>query len=39
MPIVGRAEDPEVIRVVGSAQGEWFDVVDLEIVGAVAFVA
>jgi hypothetical protein len=39
MPIVGRAKDPEVFRIVGAAEGEWFDAIDLEIVGAVAFVA
>jgi hypothetical protein len=29
MTVVGRAKDPEVFGFVGSAQGEWLDVVDL----------
>jgi hypothetical protein len=37
MLIVSCAKDPEIFRLVGSAQGKRFDVVDLEIVGAVAF--
>ncbi len=39
MSIVCCAKDAEVFRVVGSAERERFDVVDLEIVGGVAYVA
>ena len=33
MAIVRCAEDPEVLRVVGSPEGDGLDVVDLEVVG------
>ena len=39
MTVVCCAKDTEVFRGVGSAQGKWPDVIDLEIVRAVALVA
>ena len=39
MTVVCCTEDTEVSRIVGPAQGERFDVVDLEVVGGFAFVA
>jgi hypothetical protein len=39
MPIVDCTKHPQSFRLVDSTGGEWFDGVDLEIMGAVAFAA
>ena len=38
MTIVGRAKDAEVLWVMGSIQGKWLDVIDLEVAGGIALV-
>ena len=39
MTVVCGAKEAEVLWVVGSAEGKWLDVIDLEIVGGLAFAA
>jgi hypothetical protein len=39
MTVVRRAKNSQDLRLVGSADGKWFDVIDLEVVCTVALAA